>query len=335
MSPRLRLVLSIVILLGVLIVGAVGYRVIEVEQAPSFLDAVYMTVITVSTVGYREIWTLSDNGKLWTIGVILLGIATVSYAFTSLISVVIGGELRSMRESKKMQKTIQDMRDHVILCGYGRMGSLVVRELQKRGVPVVVIEMKHELEEELTNADIHYLIGDATDEELFHRAGLMHARALVTILPSDADNVFVTLTAHTLRTDLTIVARAEAPATEAKLIRAGASRVVSPQRAGAMRVTNILTRPAVVDFVELADKGVDLEIDEYVVADRSPLCGKTLRESGVRNRSDAIVVAVKRLDGTAIFNPDAETSLHAGDTLILVGRTGMSDRLDAIDSTVD
>ncbi len=153
----------------------------------------------------------------------------------------------------------------------------------------------------------------------------------MTILGSDADNLFVTLTANALRSDLTIIARAETPSTEPKLMRAGATRVVCPQVAGAMKVANILTRPAVVDFVELANKGVDLEIDEYCVTDRSPMMGKTLRDSAIRTASDAIVVAVKRADGEAIFNPEADTLLRDGDTLILVGRAGVSERLDAIE----
>ena len=318
-------------MLGVIVVGSAGYRVIDAERVPSALDAIYMTVITLSTVGFGEVWQLSDKGKIWTIVVIMFGIATVSYAFSSLISVVVGGEFRSLREIKKMKKNIEHLRDHVLLCGYGRMGSLVVRELQKRGVSVVVIEINKELEEELNNAGHTYIIGDATEEALLQRAGLMRARALVTILPNDANNVYVTLTARTLRSDLFVIARAEIPATEAKLKRAGASRVVCPQRAGAMKVSDILTRPAVVDFVELANQGVDLEIGEYVVGDRSPLSGKTLRECGVRRRSEAIVVAIKRADGEAIVNPDADTGLRAGDTLILVGPAGASDRLKAIE----
>ena len=159
----------------------------------------------------------------------------------------------------------------------------------------------------------------------------MRARALVTILTNDADNVFVTLTASAIREDLTIIARAELPSTEPKLIRAGASRVVCPQVAGATKVIDILTRPAVVDLVELARKGVILEIEEYSVTHRSPLLGRTLRDSAVRTRSDAIVAVVKRADGEAIFNPEADTELLEGDTLILVGPAGVSERLDAMD----
>ncbi len=330
MSPRLRLTLSIVALLSVLIIGAAGYHLINADPNRSYLDAVFMTVITLSTVGYGEVWKLSAAGKLWTIGVIMFGIVTVSYALTSLISLVVGGELRSMRERKKMETAIEKLEDHIILCGFGRMGMLVVDELKRRSVPMVVIEKDHDQEENLRAAQVLFMIGDATDEEVLCRGGLLRARALVSALPSDADNVYVTLTAHTLRSDLTIIARGTSPRTEAKLNRAGATRVVCPQVTGAMKVANIITRPAVVDFVDLANKGVDLEIDEYLVTDRSPLMGKTLRESAVRTRSGAIVVAIKRADGEAIINPEADTGLRSGDTLILVGRAGVSERLNTV-----
>ena len=225
-SPALRFILAVVALFGVFIVGSIGYILIEADQNLTPLDAAYMTAITLSTVGYTEVWKLSDAGRLWTIGVIVFGIGTVSVAFTSLIALLVGGELRSHRESKKMEMRLRQMRDHVVLCGYGRMGSLIAKELTRRTVPVAVVELKPERENNLRDAGIPYLIEDATDDKTLRKAGLMHARALVTVLPHDADNIYVTLTARTLRPDLSIVARAEQPATAAKLKRAGASRDV-------------------------------------------------------------------------------------------------------------
>lgn len=330
MSARRRLVLSIIALLSVLLIGAIGYCLIEVDRKPTFLDAVYMTVITLSTVGYGEVWVLSPIGKLWTIGVIILGVATASYALSSLVSLVVSGELRSLREKKKMESTIDRLRDHVVLCGHGRMGALVVQELRHREVPVVVIEVQQEQEDELRKAQIPYLIGDATEESTLMRAGLMRARSVVIALPSDADNVYVALTASALRADLTIVARAEHPAAEAKLKRAGATRTVCPRVAGAMRVVNILTRPTGVDFVELANKGIDLEIDEYLVGEQSVLVGKTLREAAIRSKTASMVVAIKRAQGEAVLSPTADTVVRAKDTLILSGPAGVSERLDDI-----
>ncbi len=331
MPARLRLILSILAVLAVLFVGAAGYMIVEMEHHPSFLDALYMMVITISTVGYGEVFPLSHGGQLWTIVVITIGIVTVSYAFTSLLTLVVGGELRFLRERKKMDKTIEHLSGHVILCGYGRMGALIIRELRERGVPVVVVEKERTLEPDLRDAQVPFVIGDATEEDTLLQAGLQRASALVVVLPSDADNVYITLTAHTLCPDLIIVPRAEQPTTEPKLTRAGATRVVCPQVIGATKVANILTRPTVVDFVEVANKGVDLELDEYEVSDQSPLVGRSLRDSHVGRKTGAIVVAIKRADGEALVNPDPDAHLEARDTLILVGPAGVSSRLDEIE----
>ena len=330
MSPRLRVIFSILALIAVLAIGTAGYMLIDQDRHLTFLDAAYMTIITVSGVGYGEVWGLSPAARLWTIGVITFGIATVFVAFTSLITFFISGELRFVRERKKMTATIQDLRGHTIICGYGRMGSLAAAELKRRGVPVVVVENSAAKEESLREGQVPHVIGNATDDDTLRKAGLMHAKALVAVLPHDADNLYTTLTAHSLRPDLSIVARAEQPSTEAKLKRAGASRVVCIQVIGATRIVNVLTRPSVVDLVEIASKGVDLEIDEYVVSAQSSLAKTTLRDSALREKTGASVVAIKRADGETLFNPDPDAVLGPGDTLVLVGPAGVSSRLDDI-----
>ena len=322
--------MSILALLAVLAVGTAGYMVIEREYDPTLLDAAYMTVITVSTVVYGELWPPTPAGRAWTIGVIVFGIGTVSVAFTSLITLFVGGEFRSVRERRKMVSTIQHLRGHTILCGYGRMGALAAKEVADRGVSLVVIESDARKEESLQDLQIPYVIGDATVDTVLREAGIMEAKTLVAILPHDADNVYITLTAYTLRPDLHIVARAEQPSTEAKLKRAGASRVVCTQIMGATRIANILTRPTVVDLVEMANKGVELEIDEYIVGTRSPLVGRSLRESAVRKKTGASVVAIKQADGKTLFNPDPDAVVGAGDTLVLVGPAGVSSLLDGL-----
>ena len=332
MSARIRLFLSVVALIGVVLIGAVGYMFIEADRPVDFLDAVYMTAITVSTVGYKEVWPLSRSGQLWTIGVIAFGVATVSYSLTSLVALVVGGELRSQRERIKMEKGIQNLRDHVIICGFGRMARLTLKELIKRDVHVVVVEAERNKVADLREAGATYVIGDATEESTLLQAGLTRAKSLVVTLPSDADNVYVTLTAHTLCPRLEVVARADQPSAEVKLLRAGASRVVCPSVIGATKIANILTRPTVVDFVEVAVKGVDLEMDEYVLAEDSALVGKTLRTSRLRRNTGAIVVGIKRAGGEALVNPDPDAVLECNDTLILVGPSGISSRLDAIES---
>ncbi len=330
MSPRFRLILAILTLVAVLIIGTTGYMIIEQDRHPSFLDAAYMTVITVSGVGYGEVWDPSPAGRVWTIGVIVIGITTVFVAFTSLISLFISGELRSVRERKRMESKIKDLRRHTILCGCGRMGSLAAQEMMRRNVPLVIVESDPKKENTLQGMGVPYVIGDATNDEVLQAAGLMRARSLVAVLPHDANNVYITLTAYTLRPDLHIIARAEQPATEAKLLRAGAARVICPQIMGAQRIANILTRPNVVDLVEMSNKGVDLEIDEYIVSPASPLAGTTLRDSALRERTGASVVAIKQADGQTLFNPDPDASLSVGDTLVLVGPAGVSNQIDEI-----
>ncbi len=327
MTPQKRLVLSILLILAVVAIGSAGYMVIERDRGLSVLDAVYMTVITVSTVGYSEMWQPSFELRLWTLGVIVFGIGTVSVAFTSLITLFVSGELRFLRETKKMESKIRNMKDHVILCGYGRMGELAVKEMARQGVRVVVVEWLESVAAALRERQVLHILGDATEDEVLEKAGVIRARALVTALPSDADNVYITLTARTVRTDLQIIARAEHPASEAKLKRAGASRVVCTQVMGALRISNILTRTNAVD---MANKGVELEIDEYVVTAQSAFSGQTLRDSKLREETSASIVAIKRDDGETVFNPGPDSVLIAGDTLVFVGPAGVSGRLDNI-----
>jgi len=327
-DARSRLVVSLLALLAVLIIGTGGYVILA---GASIADAAYMTVITVSTVGYQEAVAPSEAGRLWTAVVIFFGIGVVSVAFTSLLTLFLGGEIRATLGRHKVQAKIDQLEGHVVLCGFGRMGSLAADKLKQAGAQVVVVETKKALRSDLEDAELLYVIDDATEEATLKSAGLMRAASLVAALPTDADNVFVTLTARGLRPDLHIVARAEQSATEIKLRRAGADRVICPQIIGATRIADVLTRPNVVDFFEVAARGVDLELEEYRVGPQSALQDRTLRESNVRQRTGAMVVAIKRADGTSRFNPDPDEVIRRGDLLILIGRTGSSSRLDHLD----
>lgn len=330
MSPFRRLQYSILALLVVFWLGTVGFLVVESDHSPSLLDAAFMTAITLSTVGYEPVWELSDAGRIWSLTVITFGISAVSIAFTSLITLFVSGELRTQREKQTMQKRLELLRDHFILCGYGRMGRLIGEHLHRLDRDFSVIEINEQHEDSFRDLGIPYIIGDATNDEVLTQAGLEHARALICVLPHDSDNVFITLTAHTIRPELKIVARAEQPQTENKLRRAGAARVICPQVIGATRIVDILERPNVVDFVDIAAEGVHLEMDEYIIAEQSALVGKALKEAGLREGSGAMVVAIKRADGETIFNPGPDATLDSHDTLILVGQAGMSKRIDAL-----
>ena len=328
MTARLRFMLSLLGLLGVFIIGTAGYVLLT---DASVRDAAYMTVITVSTVGYSEVFPLNEAGRVWTIVVIVFGIGVVSVAFTSLLTLFVGGELQAVLGRHKVQAKIDQLEGHTILCGFGRMGALAAAKLKRNGAQVVVVESQKTLRPDIEAAGFLHVIGDATEEDTLKAAGLTRARALISALHGDADNVFVTLTARGLRPDLHIVARAEQPSTEVKLRRAGADRVICPQAIGATRLADILTRPHVVDFFDVAAEGVELEMHEYRVSPGSPLRDTALRDAGLREKADAMVIAVKRADGVSVFHPGPDQVIQEGDLLILIGRAGTSTRLEALE----
>lgn len=329
MRAQRKLILSVVILFGVLIVGSIGYSVLE--DAP-FLEAVYLTVITLSTVGYERPEWVHRAGKIWTILVIVFGVAAVAMAFSSLQAMVVSGAVRQALGRRKLENKIAQLSGHIIVCGYGRMGQAVVRDLRARGESLVVVDNSSERTTELEEEGVLYVLGDATEEETLLKTGLLGARALVTLLRGDADNVYVTLTARALDEKLTIVSRAEHQTTDAKLRRAGANHVITPQRIGAMRVVNTLTRPYVVDFVELAARGVDIEMDQFQIGEGSALCGETLRSSNLRQKTEGMVVAIRHADGKTTFAPGPREVLRAGDNLIMLGPPDLYKRLEALEN---
>jgi len=324
---RKRLLTAVAALAGLLLISTTGYVLIE-RASP--IDALYMVLITISTVGFGEVWPLSTAGKIWTMLTIMVGLIIASLTFSMLVTLLVSDEVRNLLGRRKLQAKIAQIRDHVIICGCGRMGRIIRSELAARGVQTVVIEVDPQKTAAMSEHGILYVLGDASEEETLLEAGLMRAKALVSVLPHDSDNVYVVLTARALKPDLFIIARSEQAATEHKLLRAGADKVISPQTIGAMRVANLITRPNVVDFFDVAAKGVELEMDEYIVRPDSPLKGKTLKDSGLRQKARAMVVAIKRADGTTVFNPDANEIILENDTLILIGPAGVSSRLEAL-----
>jgi voltage-gated potassium channel len=315
-------------LVSVFVIGSTGYYVLQNDA--TLLEAAYMTVITVSTVGYAEVIELDALGRLWTMFVIVFGVGTFSLAFSSLLAALVSGEIRANRERRRMQSIIDNLKDHVIVCGYGRVGSLATADLIRQSIPVVVIESNDRVIRELEENQVPYVNGDATEDDTLAKAGLDRARFLVTTLPSDADNVYVTLSARGLRPDLHILARAEQAGAQVNLRRAGANHVVCPQTIGAGRLAALIAHPHVVEFVEVAAKGVELEISEYLVEADSSMKDKTLRESDLRRKSGGIVVAIKQADGETLFSPDPDVAIRENDTLVIIGTSGVSERLDAL-----
>jgi len=325
MNAQARFILSIFLVPVTIVIGTLGYMIIE--QQP-LIDSAYMTFITVFTVGFREVFAVDTAGRIWTVLVIIFGYAAVSVALATFVSLMVSGELRSITGRARMKQQIEKLRDHVIICGYGRMGSLIAHELLRERRVFVVVD--RDADKQLAHDGYLFVSGDATEDQVLLEAGIMHANALVTCLTSDADNVYVTLSARELRRDLNIISRSDQPSTEKKLIRAGATSVVNPQTIGANKAAALLLRPHVVDFVDMAARGVDMEIAQFEVSPGSPFVGIRLRDSGIRQKAQVTVVAIKRGDGSQIFNPGPDERIRESDQLILVGRGGLSDRLQQL-----
>ena len=259
-----RIRVSIILLLFTIVLGITGYYLIE---GMSLFDSLYMTIITISTVGFMEIKPLSVYGRALTILIIITGISIGAYTIGTLVRMIIEGEIQKSFGRRKMDKRIIDLKDHFIVCGYGRIGSLICEDLQRYKKDFVVIENNENTIEQLEMSNYLYLQADASDEESLHEAGIMKARALVTAVQSDADNVYITLTSKQLRPEMFILSRASEVKNEIKLKRAGASRVVSPYYIGGKRMANVLIRPTVTDFIDIVvmENHLGLQMEEAIV----------------------------------------------------------------------
>jgi voltage-gated potassium channel len=312
-------------LLGMVsVIGSLGYVLIEGWNP---WDALYMTLTTITTVGFREVHPLSRAGQVWTITVLLAGVGTAFYTFSLVAAIVVEGGIREHLHRWRQVRMIDELHDHFIVCGYGRMGSVIVDELRRQHVPYVVIERDPERARALSGADGVVVEADASSEDVLKRLGIDRARGLIAAVGTDAENVYAVLTARVLRPDLYIIARAESEDAERKLLRAGANRVVSPYRIGARELAQTALRPAVVDFFDLAARGnLDLAIEQITIADGSPLAGLSIIQGNVRQRYGVIVVGVQHRGGKMEFNPPGEAVMLAGDQLIVLGRVdGMHD----------
>ncbi len=312
--------LAVALLLVVLVGGSLGYAGLE---GWSLWDGFYMTVTTITTVGFKEVHPLSRVGEVFTVGVIVAGVGTFFYTFTLLASLVVEGGFHQRLERRRRQRMLEQLRDHFIVCGYGRIGSTIVAELRRQNVPHVVIERDPERVHEVIEHHSLAVLADASSEEVLKRVGIDRARGLIAAVGTDAENVYAVLTARDLRPDLYIIGRAETEDAERKLLRAGANRVVSPYRIGARELAQTALRPAVVDFFELATRSgnPELAIEQVTIADHSGLVGKTIIEANVRQRFGLIVVGIQRRGGRMEFNPPGDAAMQAGDQLVVLGRT--------------
>ena len=328
MDSLKKVFISIVILILLVGGGTVGYAFIE---GWNIFEALYMTTITLATVGYSEVHKLSLNGQIFTIVLIVFGVGTITYTLSSVIQFVVEGQLRSVLGRKKLLKRINNLRQHYIICGYGRIGRLICKQFASKPIPFLVIENDPKCVQRLEEEGILFIDGDATQDDVLISAGIERAKGLITALTSDSANVFIVLSAREINPDLFIMARASDEGAEKKLISAGADKVVSPYSMGASRMAQAVLRPSVVDFIDIATghENIELQLEEIPVAKSSPLVGKTLLETGIRKEFGLIIVGIK-FAGKMSFNPSAQTVIEAGNILIALGQQPDIKKLEAL-----
>jgi len=310
---------AFLMLIGIVAFGTLGYYIFE---HMSLFDAFYMTVITISTVGFAEIIPLTPLGRSITIIIIVLGISVGTYTISIIARWFVEGELQNIFGRFRVQKQISELKGHFIICGFGRIGRIICKELRDDNVDFVVIEQVLSAIEEIDREKYLFLEMDATTEEALIAAGIMQAKGIVTVVNSDANNVFITLTAKGLRPDIFVLARATEEKNEKKLAKAGATRVISPYLIGARRMAQVLKRPTVVDFVDIAMMGghLGLIMEEAKVGAKSSLIGKNLIDGRLRQDFGVIIVAIKKVSGEMIFNPLPSEILENGDVIVMLGK---------------
>jgi len=317
-SRRRGVQLALFLFAAVTVGGTLGYMVIEGWSA---WDAFYMTVITVTTVGYKEVHDLSGAGQAFTVLLLIGGVGAALYTFTLMASIVVEGGLPKRLKRRRTARMLETIKDHFIICGYGRIGSLIAMEFRKQNIPYVVVERDAGRGQAAIDDGGLAVEADASREDVLQRVGIGRARGLIAAVSTDAENVYTVLTARQLRPDLFIIGRAEADDAIRKLKHAGANRVISPYHIGAVQMAQTALRPAVVDFMALATStdNVELTLEEVAVAPASRLAGLSLVDANLRQRFSLIVIGIQREDGRMEFNPEPDTAIRSGDKLVVLG----------------
>ena len=316
-----------IIALGIaIILGTLGFRLIE---GWSFVDSFYVTVQTLTTVGYGDLPPRSVAGRGFAVIVMLIGVGGVALAASTIVQSVVQSEMVSAFGERRQSKRMSKLHGHYIICGSGRVGSHLVRDLQQANTEFVIVENDGQRAAEFSQRGLHVLVGDATLEETLKSAGVERARGLAACLPNDADNVYVVLTSRDLNPSLHIVARAAEEQAEAKLMRAGANHVVAPTIIGGHRMAISLTKPAVGEFFDsITGSKIGLSFEQVLVEDGSPLVHQVLRETPIRAELDIVIISIRRANGETVFNPAGDTVIENGDILIAIGRVEALSRLN-------
>jgi voltage-gated potassium channel len=321
MNQTRHLRISLVLAVVTFAFGIIGYSLIE--DGWSIMDAIYMTAITLSTVGYSEVHALSEGGRLFTVVLVIIGVGFSLYVASAIVQFMVEGRIRTILGRKKLDRKINRLKDHYIICGYGRIGRVLCQNLAGNPIDLVVIDNDLENIPRLDEDGVLYISGDATDEDNLIKAGIHHAKGLVAALGSDAENVFLVLTARQLNPPLYIVARAGRVKSKSKLRAAGANKVESPYEMGAISMAQRIVRPTVTSFLDIAfaEQRTDIQMEEIPVSPDSKLVNVMLKDSGIRQRFNLIIIAIKKDNDDMLFNPSFESRILAGDTVIAVGDT--------------
>jgi voltage-gated potassium channel len=327
---------AITLILVIITIGTAGYMIIEHQN---FLNALYMVIITLTTIGYGETFTLGTGGRIFTIFLVLAGVGTVGYTLVTAVEFMVEGRISGLMGRRKMRKDIESMLGHYILCGYGRVGQYIALDLRKAGVKFVIIERDSSVVEKALEEGLTVIKGDATDDEVLKAAGIEKAKGLVSALSSDAENLYVTLTARELCPHLFIVSRCNSEESESKLRRAGADRVISPHSIGGRRMAAMLLKPLIWDYLDLVTKGnyiefnienIEWRLDDVEIQPQSYLDGKTIEEAKIYSVSGALILGLKKRGSAVNARPPKTIRLEAGDSLIAIGTVDQLAKLEEI-----
>jgi voltage-gated potassium channel len=313
-----RLRYALLLLAAVILAGAVGYHLLA---RLGTLDACYMAITTLFTVGFRELGEVNARTKIFTIFYLIVGLGVATYALSNLTALILEGDLRGYLMERRMQKRLDELKDHVIVCGFGKMGFQAAWELKKAGVPFVIVEQDETKGRSPRFAGELILHGNAMDDLMLERAGIRRARGLITALTTDADNVLVTLTVKQIRPDLPVVARSAKLGTERQLKAAGANHIVSPYEIGGRRMASLLLNPEMMNFFDVVLQGEQLELglERITIAGNSPLVGQSLREARLRHATGSLLVGLVHPEAELRFNPAGDERFQAGDQLLVMG----------------